>query len=107
MSSVNEMERASPDKGIGKTAPTVHQVGMAPRCAAIIGVLAIGLLYALLPGQLTFGPNWLLLAVEVLLLLPIVLSRMTGFSLSHRTVRSLSLAILGVVTVALACGVAF
>jgi uncharacterized membrane protein len=105
MSSVNEMEPASPDKGTGKTVPAVQQVGMAPKWAVIIGILALGVLYALLPQRLTFGPNWLLLVVEVLLLLPIVLTWMTGFPLPHRAVRSLSLVILGVVTVALACGV--
>lgn len=103
MSSVNEMKPTSPDKGTEETAPP--QVGIAPKWAVVVGILALGVLYALLPQRLTFGPNWLLLVVEVLLLLPIVLSWMTDLTLSYKAVRSLSLVILGVVTVALACGV--
>lgn len=93
----NKVQLAPSDKQRG-TVP----VGIAPRWAAIIGSLTLGLLYLFLPDKLTIGPKWLLLILEVVLLLPLVLSRATRHTLSHRTIRILSLIVQGIVTAALA-----
>jgi uncharacterized membrane protein len=78
---------------------------MAPRWAAILGALALGVLYTALPARVTLGPGWLPLAIEVVLLLPVTLGWLTGHPFSHTTTRILSLIILGLVTVALISGV--
>lgn len=77
-----------------------------PRWAAVIGALAIGLLYLALPESLTFGPSWLLLVIEAILLLPLVFSWVTHRPLLHITIRLLTLAVLGVVTLGLAASIA-
>ena len=78
---------------------------MAPRWAAIIGLLAIGVLYALLPQRLRIGPNWLLLAIEIVILLPLAISLLTQHRFSHLTTRIFALILLGIVTLALAISI--
>ncbi len=65
------------------------------RCTAILGVLLIGVLYAFLPDKLLIGPPWLLLAIEVVLILPIASSWATSNFLSYNFIRTLSLIVLG------------
>jgi len=79
---------------------------MIPRWAAAIGTLTIGFLYLALPQELTFGPSWLLLVLETVLLLPLLYSWTTHRPLPHITIRILTLAILGVVTLGLAGSIA-
>jgi len=43
-----------------------------PRWPAAVAAVAVGILYYVVPEQLTVGPGWLLLAVTALLLLPTV-----------------------------------
>lgn len=88
-----------------KPTPSRKQANMAPRWAAIIGLLALGVLYALLPQNLIIGPNWLLLAVEAIFVLPLAISSLTPRGLSHSTIRVLALILLGIVTIALAIGI--
>lgn len=73
---------------------------------AIIGMLAVGLLYAALPAQLIIGPSWLLLVIEAVLLLPLIITISNRRGLSHKAIRVLILILLGVLTLALAIGVA-
>jgi hypothetical protein len=49
-----------------------------PRWAALLALLAVGGLRLALPESLSAGPDWLLLAVVGLLLIPIVWSRLRG-----------------------------
>jgi hypothetical protein len=49
-----------------------------PRWPAVVAVLATGALFLFMPERLTFGPNWLLLAAVVVLLIPTVLSHRAG-----------------------------
>ena len=49
-----------------------------PRWPAIISVLCVGGLYAAMPPTLSAGPLWLLPALVVLLLLPMIISHRTG-----------------------------
>ena len=78
---------------------------MAPRWAAIIGLLAIGVLYALLPQRLRIGPNWLLLIIEIVALLPLVISELTQQRFSHHVIRIYAMTLLGIVTLALAISI--
>ena len=69
---------------------------------ATVGALLIGVLYLVLPGQLTVGPNWLLLVIEVVLLaVPIISAFFIRRLLPHRLARGLALGLLVVVTAAL------
>ncbi len=91
-----------------RSAPSPHHKHIfAPEWAAVIGTLAIGLLYLALPERLTFGPNWLLLALEVFLLAPLIFTWMIGRPLRHITIRLLALALLAVVTLGLALSIAY
>ncbi|HEX4167714.1 MAG TPA: hypothetical protein VHZ55_19800 [Bryobacteraceae bacterium] len=50
----------------------------AARWPAVLGALAIGALALALPRRLAFGPNWLLLVVVILLLIPTLAARRAG-----------------------------
>jgi uncharacterized membrane protein len=92
-----------------QTAPDIsqqpHKASMAPRWAAAIGALALGVLYAALPERVTIGPGWLLLAIEIVLLLPLSIAWLMGRPLSHATTRIFGLILLGIVTLALISGI--
>jgi hypothetical protein len=49
-----------------------------PRWPAVIALLAVGGLRLALPESLSAGPDWLLLAIVGLLLIPIIWSRLSG-----------------------------
>ncbi|HLX39122.1 MAG TPA: hypothetical protein VKR42_01250 [Ktedonobacteraceae bacterium] len=76
------------------------------RLVAALVTVAIGVLFLALPAYLTVGPNWLLLVLEGILLLPLLFLEYFNHLLSHRTTRLLMLAMLGVATAALASGIA-
>src|SRR5438552_10306860 len=77
-----------------------------PGVTALIGILVTGLLYLVLPANLTIGPNWLLLVVEGVFVVPLVIDVLTAWNLSHTVRRMLVLVPLGVSTLALVVGVA-
>ncbi|MBV9690778.1 MAG: DUF1345 domain-containing protein [Ktedonobacteraceae bacterium] len=82
-----------------------NQVPIAPRWAAMIGLLAFGIIYAALPERLTLVPSWLPLVLVVVLLLPFFAARLLRYPLPHHLVRSIALIGLGVVTLALVISV--
>jgi hypothetical protein len=84
-----------------------HRHVFVPRWAVVSGFLATGLLYLALPQELRFGPSWLLLAVEALLLIPLMISWITGRPIKERTIRLLVRTLLAFITLGLAIGVAF
>jgi hypothetical protein len=49
-----------------------------PRWPAVLGLLAIGGVYLSLPERLTFGPNWLVLAIIAVLLVPTIAFHRAG-----------------------------
>jgi hypothetical protein len=49
-----------------------------PRWPAVLAVVAIGLVYLALPEHLTLGPNWTLLVLIFLLLIPSLITHRTG-----------------------------
>ena len=77
-----------------------------PSVTALIGILVTGLLYLVLPANLVIGPNWLLLVVEVVFVVPLAVDVLTAWNLSHKVRRLLVLVPLGVSTLALIVGVA-
>jgi len=63
-----------------------------------VAVLAIAALYWLMPASLSAGPDWLLMAVVVVLALPLMVSHRTG---RHKLNQRLAYALMTVVTLAL------
>ena len=87
------------------TATTDIEEVVVPSVAAIAGMLLTGLLYLALPPDVTVGPNWLLLVVEGVFLVPLAIDALTAWNLPHRARRLLVLLPLGVSTLALVSGV--
>ena len=85
--------------------PGPKRTNIVPHWNAILGLVAIGVLYALLPAKVSIGPSWLLLAVEGVFMLPFVIARLTRRKISPVTLRVGSLILLGIVTLTLAVGV--
>ncbi len=107
MKPLNETQAETSNKSLPQSASHHTHIGMAPKWAAIAGILAIGILYAALPPNLILvGPNWLLLAIEGVFLIPLSIFILTERGPSHTTIRRLLLLLLGIITLALAGGVA-
>ena len=82
---------------------TTHlRMHLASRWTALLGILASGILYLFLPERLIIGPSWLLLVIEVILMLPYVVSLLTKRYLPHLAMRTLALILLGIITITLA-----
>jgi uncharacterized membrane protein len=78
---------------------------MAPHWAAILSLVAMGVLYALLPTKVSLGPSWLLLAIVGLFLVPFVIAMVSRRRVSPVTLRIGSMILLGIVTLTLAVGI--
>ena len=77
-----------------------------PALAALLGILLTGLLYLLLPTNVIIGPNWLLLVIEGVFVIPLLIDILTPWDLSHTARRVLVLVPLSLSTLALVVGVA-
>ena len=77
-----------------------------PSVAALIGILLTGLLYFVLPPNVILGPNWLLLVMQAVFVVPLIIDFLTPWDFSQKTRRNLVLVPLGLSTVALMVGVA-
>jgi hypothetical protein len=77
-----------------------------PGVAALAAILLTGLLYLVLPPNVIIGPNWLLLVIEGVFVIPLLIDILTPWDLSHTARRMLVLVPLSLSTVALAVGVA-
>src|SRR3989440_10007203 len=106
MKSTNESQHSTPGTADKEVASHKQRVIFNPRWAVIIGILAIGFLYLALPESLTFGPSWLLLAIEAVLLIPLIFIGITRRPIPHITLRLFALAVLAVVTAGLAASIA-
>lgn len=71
--------------------PEELRAGVAPRWAAAIGALLLGILYAALPTDATIVPNWLPLAVVGVILIPISVAEALRRPFPHVTARRLFL----------------
>ena len=87
------------------SADDVEEV-VGPVVAAIVGILLTGLLYLLLPSSVIIGPNWLLLVIEGVFVIPLFFDILTPLNLSHTARRMLVLIPLSLSSLALAVGVA-
>lgn len=79
--------------------PTEVTIRPEARWPAVLGLLAIGALYLVLPEQLTAGPSWLLLAIVVALLVAAIVAHRMGITKLNYV---LGFAVSVVITVALA-----
>jgi len=77
-----------------------------PGVADLAGILLTGLLYLVLPPNVIIGPNWLLLVIEGVFVIPLLIDILTPWDLSHMARRMLVLIPLSLSTLALAVGVA-
>ena len=87
------------------SADDVEEV-VVPGVAALAGILLTGLLYLVLPTNVIIGPNWLLLVIEGVFVIPLLIDILTPWDLSHTARRMLVLVPLCLSTLALAVGVA-
>jgi hypothetical protein len=83
---------------------TSGELPKVPHWPAIIAILADACLYLALPPPLSVGPRWLLLAVVVFLLIPIVIAHWRG---NMRLTRVLTLVANGAITAAMIASLAF
>ena len=84
-----------------------HLTGIAPRWTVSIGILLTGVIYLFLPSELTLGPDWALLAIELVLISPLWIFWATGHTLPYRMTRINSFVLLGFVTGGLVIAVIF
>ena len=104
MQPTNLQDVADHDHTKDERAAHHYRTMLIQRIVAALVAVAIGVLFLALPGNLTIGPNWLLLVVEGILLLPLLFFGYVKRLLSHKGIRILTLTMLGVATVALASG---
>ena len=88
-----------------KTSAKPGRVVMAAHWGAILALIAIGVLYAFLPSKVNGGPAWLLLTIEGVIILPLLISILTGHRISPIRRRVGSIILLGVVTLALSIAI--
>jgi uncharacterized membrane protein len=100
-----QISEAEPTEPASKPNHDHLRAHLTSRLAAMLGILALGLVYLFLPGKLVIGPSWLLLVIEAILLLPMIASLFMQWKLPHRLVRAIGLVSLGLVTLALAIGI--
>ena len=80
--------------------------GIVSRWTVLLGIVVIGLFYFALPDNLTIGPSWLLLAIEAIVIIPLIFIRRSDHPLVPKTIRILALVLLGAVTIGLVGSVA-
>lgn len=117
MKEIDENKQAAQDASmqgpLKKTEAQIqhHKAPMAPRWAALIGIVIIAILYIALPQELTLGPTWFLPTIEGAITLVLLLVTVFDVSANNyrtqRTRRYLVLALLGVVTIGLMGSIAF
>jgi uncharacterized membrane protein len=106
MRPIDEIQQNTASDFKRTSSPSEKPAGMTPRWAVIIGMLAVGVLYAALPQRLRIGPSWLLLVIEVVFLIPL-LPLLAKQKLPHIVARTLILLLLGIITLALVVGIMF
>src|SRR5207247_11182583 len=98
MRSTNQNESNTSGEHEPKPGSGPKRIIIAPHWAAILSLVAIGVLYALLPEKVSIGPSWLLLAFEGVFLLPFVIATLTRRRVSPLTCRLGSMLVLGILT---------
>ncbi|MFL5662007.1 MAG: hypothetical protein ACJ8BW_11760 [Ktedonobacteraceae bacterium] len=100
------MEQGGPDTMMQQPASNDTEEDTAPSMAALVGMIVLGLLYTALPQNVIIGPNWLLLVLEAVFLVPLLIALAMKRGLSHDAKRRLVLLPLGIITLALILGIA-
>ncbi len=100
------MRRRDESRHMKQTATKPNNVDTGQILLAAVGALLVGLLYFQLPNNVVFGPKWLLLAIEAVLVAPPVVARLTARKMPHRVSRVFSYALLAALTLALASSIA-
>src|SRR5271155_4320998 len=75
-----------------------HSIVRVPRWPAFVAMLAAAGVYLALPENLSVGPSWLLFAIVVILLIPILATYRRG---QYKATRILTLVANGIITVAM------
>jgi hypothetical protein len=70
----------------------------APRWEGALAVLAVGVVYALMPDTIRLGPRWLMLTLIVVFLIPLNWARYIG---NYRLTRTFAFALMALVTIAI------
>jgi len=83
---------------------TSRQVVREPRWPAFVAMLAAACVYWALPEPLSVGPSWLLLAVILILLIPLVVSHHRG---RYNVTRILTFSANGAITIAMIASLVF
>ncbi len=105
MRTTNQNGKGTSDEHEQEVGAGTQKVHVTPHWNAIGGLVAIGVLYALLPDKVSIGPRWSLLAIEAVFIIPFVFAVITRRSVSPVKLRVGSLALLGIVTIVLAIGI--
>jgi uncharacterized membrane protein len=106
MRTTNQNGAGSSDEHEQEPGVGPQKVRVNPHWNAIGGLVAIGVMYALLPIKISFGPyGLLLLAIEGVFILPLVIAVLTRRNVSPVTLRVGSMILLGIVTLVLAVGI--
>src|SRR5438270_7949197 len=105
MGTTNQNEVGASDEHEQEPDAEIQHVQVTPHWNAIGGLVAIGVLFALLPDKVSIGPRWLLLAIEGVFIIPFVFAVITRRRVSPITLRVGSLILLGIVTLVLAIGI--
>ncbi|MHB8597188.1 MAG: hypothetical protein ACYDER_10295 [Ktedonobacteraceae bacterium] len=105
MQPTNIHDVKNPDHTKDETSAHHYRTMLIQRVVAALVAVLIGVLFLALPGFLTIGPTWLLLVIEGILFLPLLFLGYTKRLLSRRSIRILTLTMLGVATAALASGI--
>jgi uncharacterized membrane protein len=106
MKPVKKTQQDSSAHVIQTSASNEPEENVVPSVAALVCILVTGLLYLALPSNVIIGPNWLLLVIEAVFLVPLMIDILTAWELSHTAKRTLVLVPLGISTLALVLGVA-
>lgn len=106
MKPVKKTQQDDSAHGMHTPASNVAEEDVVPSVTALVGILLTGLLYFVFPPDVLIGPNWLLLVVEGVFVVPLLIDILTAWDLSHTARRMFVLLPLGVSTLALIVGVA-
>jgi hypothetical protein len=88
----------------GAALSSMPTIKVEPRWPAFVAMLANGCLYLGLPQSISVGPRWLLLAIVIFLLIPIIIAHWRGHV---QLLRLLTLTANGVITAAMVASIAF
>lgn len=106
MKPVKKTQQDASAHGIDTSTSDAAEEEVVPSVAALVGILLTGLLYLVFPPNVLIGPNWLLLVLEAVFVVPLLIDILTAWDLSHTTRRIFMLVPLGISTLALGVGVA-